>query len=113
MTVGRYYKGRNGHSRTLVPRTKNSSLTIGGAIRVSGRFAIGMRRQVRTRARVHTLQAPARVAASPGLAKYYFFTFYGGRKFVRFVAPLRRGRRGETRRIKMSLFADASARRQN
>lgn len=117
MTADRYYKGgaKRPHSRILVPRTKNSSLTIGGAIRarVPGRFAIGMRRQVRihrhARAREPHRYKHLHVSPpAPGSRNITFFTFYGGRKFVRFVAPLRRDEEGEReRRIKMPLFADA------
>jgi len=73
-------RGRNDPSCTLVPRTKNSSLTMDGAIRarVSGRLAIGMRRRVTTHTRASRykhlhVSPPARARE---ILLFHFFTMH-------------------------------------
>lgn len=84
-------KGANGHplSHSRPSYEKFFSYDRRIRARVPGRFTIGTRTSKYAHMR-GSLRTPARVAASRGLAKYYFFTFYGERKFTRLVAPLRR-----------------------
>lgn len=95
---GRSIRESEPSPRIPVARTRNSFLT-----RSKSRVRPSRYRVIRAHTRVCNvlglLQASAHCQRQFPLAKYYFFTFYEGRKFARFVAPLRRWK---TRRIKIS-----------
>ena len=80
--VGRYEGSETAflsHSRPSYEKFFSYDRRRDSRSRAPDRFAIGTRCQVYNNAHTRkSLQTPVRVAASPGLGKYYFFTFYGG-----------------------------------